>query len=332
MRAAALPLLALCACGGERTQEQPSPPPPPLGANDGAVAATDAAGVSPDWLVDITPLAPRPELVAHPPVLVGDRVIIAGSRTDYRGLDVDTGAEAWARRGGANLSQPTVFAMTDVLLVHECDAATGAPPGRAVLTCYERIDPLDIAARSAGRIHVTEEDLGSCTAVGGAWRILSTNPRSLGLLRERCLFDADLTRDGVATRLHDPPPDPERAEDVVAWIDGTPWRQVIAGGKSTVTRRDAPPLPGLTVLAASHLVGTARGAAVVRSDSSLVHDYLAAYDHGAIAWTWPLPAPPDPAGRGGPIGLTATAQHIIVFFDGGRVARFTAPWARSTAP
>jgi hypothetical protein len=327
-KGALLLVLALFACKGERTPQQESPPPPVV--HDAAAAA--AAAASPDWLVDIAPLAPRPELVAHDPVVVGDRVIIAGSRADYRGLDVDTGAEAWARRGGATLSQPTVFAPTDVLLVHECDVATGAPARRAVLTCYERIDPLDIAARSAGRIHVAEDALGDCAAVGGAWRILSTNPRSLGLLRERCLFDADLTRDGVATRLGDPPAEPERAEDVVALIDGTSWRQVIDAGTSSVERRDSPRLPGLTVLAASHLVGTTRGAAVVRRDSSLANDYLAAYDSGAIAWTWPLPAPPDPAGRGGPVGLTATPQHIIVFFDGGRVARFTAPWARSTAP
>lgn len=320
-------LFALCACG-ERTQQPPPTASEPVASADGG--ATEAAGVQPVWLVDLAPLAPRPEIVAHAPVVVGDRVIIAGSRTDYRGLAIDTGAEAWHRPGGASLSAPAVFRATDVLLVHECDVAVAAPRGRAVLTCYDRIDPFAIANRSGGRIHVAEEALGDCTATGGAWRVLSTNPRSLGLLRGSCLFDADLEQDGAATRLHDPPREPERADDVVAVIDGAAWRQVISGGKSFVGRRDSPSLPGLTVLAAAHI--GARGAAVVRSDSSLAHDYLAAYDGGAIVWTWPLPAPPDVAGRGGPVGVTVTEQDVIVFFDGSRVARFTAPWGRSTGP
>lgn len=321
-------LLALCACG-ERKQQ----PPPPAASEPVAPAdasATDAAGVQPVWLVEIAPLAPRPELVAHAPVVIGDRVIIAGSRTDYRGLDLGTGAEAWQRPGGAALSAPAVFRPTDVLLVHECEVAVAAPRGRAVLTCYDRIDPLAIANRSGGRIHVAEDALGDCAATGGAWRVLSTNPRSLGLLRGACLFDADLEKDGAATRLHDPPGEPERADDVVAVIDGATWRQIISGGKSFVARLDSPSLPGLTVLAAAH-TGT-RGAAVVRRDSSLAHDYLAAYDRGTILWTWPLPAPPDAAGRGGPVGVTATEQDVLVFFDGSRVARFTAPWARPTGP
>lgn len=301
-----------------------------MSASDGGAGSPDAvAGVQPVWLVDLAPLAPRPELVAHAPVVVGDRILVAGSRTDYRALDIDTGAEAWHRPGGATLSQPTVFRSTDVLLVHACDVAVGAPAGRAVLACYDRVDPFDISVRSGGRIHVDEERFAECAADTGAWKILSSNPRSLGLLRGRCLFDANLDT-GAATRLHDPPADTEPAADVVAEIDGATWRQIITGGESFVERHGAPPLAGITLLAAAH--GNDRGAAVIRRDSSLVNDYLAVYDAGAVRWTWRLPAPPDPAGRAGPIGVTATPQDILVFFDGSRVARFTAPWARSTAP
>jgi hypothetical protein len=199
-----------------------------------------------------------------------------------------------------------------------------------VLTCFDRIDPIAIAARSAGRIHVDEAKIDDCASGGGAWKILNTNPRSLGLLRGHCLFDANL-ESGEATRLHDPPPDREQPDDVVAMFDDARWRQRVDAGKSFVARDGGgPSLAGIGVLAAAH-TGT-RGAVVIRRDSSLANDYLAAYEGAAILWTWPLPAPPDPAGRAGPIGLAADANSIIVFFDASRVARFTTPWARPTAP
>ncbi|MBZ0235569.1 MAG: hypothetical protein K8M05_24780, partial [Deltaproteobacteria bacterium] len=266
--------------------------------------------------------SPRP---ASP---IRGRVLVAGSRVDYRGLDLATGAEAWRRPGGASLSPPAVLSGKDVILVHDCDVAVAAPRGRAVLACYDWIDPIDIAARKAGALHVAEDDLGTCTSQGGVWRLVSTNPRSLGIVRGSCLFDADL-RTGAATRLADPRPPAEPAEDVVAVIDGTRWLQVIANGKSFVTNGvGAPRLPGLTVLAAAQR--DAGGAAVVRADSTLANDYLAAYEGADLRWTWPLPAPPDPAGRGGPVGVSITDDDILVFFDAGRVARFTAPWAGST--
>lgn len=320
---AGLVACALIACGDRKT-------PPPTVVQDARATATAPAAIAPAWLVDIAPIAPRPELVAHAPVVVGDRVIIAGSRTDYRGLSLANGAEAWRRPGGASLAAPLVLAANDVVLLHDCDVAVAAPPGRAVLACFDRIDPIAIAARTAGRIHVVEGALGDCTAAGGAWKIINTNPLSLGVMRGPCLFDLDLER-GEATRLHDPPPAPEPAEDVVARLDDRTWRQRIDNGKSFIVRDGGGPLfAGIGVLAAAH-TGT-RGAAVIRSDSSLAHDYVAAYDGDAVLWTWPLPAPPDLAGRAGPIGLAADAESIIVFFDASRVARFTTPWARPTAP
>ncbi len=321
----ALLLALLCACGGEHKPPPADPPPAPIRDADDAGAPST---IEPRWLVDLSPLAPRPELAAHAPVVVGDRVIVAGSRADYRALDLATGAEAWHRPGGASLSPPTVIAGREVVLVHDCDVAVAAPRGRAVLACFDWIDPLAIAARKAGSLHVAEADLGVCTSSGGVWRLVSANPGSLGIVRGPCLFDADL-RTGAATRLHDPPPPPEPADDVVAVIDGTRWYQVIEHGKSYVTDRGgAPRLPGLTVLAAA--ARGPRGAVVVRADSSLARDYLAAYEGGRLGWTWPLPAPPDPAGRGGPVGVAVTDQDVFVFFDAGRVARFTAPWAGAT--
>lgn len=345
MRSALL-LLALGACKGERTQ------PPPAAAHDAAPAAHDAADATgagwpelrafptaqPAWLVDITPLAPRPELVAHAPVVVGHRVILAGSRTDYRGLDLATGAEAWHRPGGASLGRPAVVAPTDVILVHDCDVAVGAPPRRAVLACYDRIDPLDISARRAGRIHVAENELGTCTSSGGAWKLIHDSfaaEDQLELVRGGCRFGFDLGTES-AKRHDDPPPEPELTDDIVAVIDGVAWRQVLVGGKSAVTHASGGALlPGLSVLGAARPGGSgrdaSRGAAVVRLDSSLARDYLAAFDVSKVLWVWPLPAPPDPAGRGGPVGVAADDESVFVFFDAGRVARFTAPWAGSTA-
>lgn len=323
----ALLIALLCACGGERKQPPADPPPVAMPAHDAGAALAPAP--EPRWLVDLTPLVPRPELAAHAPVVVGDRVIIAGSRVDYRALDLATGAEAWHRPGGASLSPPAVVADREVVLVHDCAVAVAAPPGRAVLACFDWIDPLAIAARKAGSLHVAEGELGGCTSSGGVWQLVSSNPGSLGIVRGSCLFDADL-RTGAATRLPDPPPPPEPADDVVAELDGRRWYQVIDRGKSYVTdRAGAPSLPGLTVLAAA--ARGPRGAVVVRADSSLVRDYLAAYDGAGLGWRWPLPAPPDPAGRGGPVGVAVTDQDVFVFFDAGRVARFTAPWAGATA-
>ena len=319
-------LVALIACGDRKK----APAEARDAGHDANAAQNQTVSIAPAWLVDIEKVAPRPEIVAHAPVVVGDRVIVAGSKIDYRALSLANGAEAWHRPGGATLSAPAVMRTNDVVLIHDCDGAVGAPLGRAVLTCFDRIDPIAIAARSAGRIHVDEDKLGDCASGGGAWRVLNTNPRSLGLLRGHCLFDSNLDS-GEATRLSDPPPEPEQADDVVAYVGDARWRQRVDAGKSFVVRDGGgPSLDGIDVLAAAHN-GT-RGAVVVRRDSSLANDYVAAYDGGAVLWTWPLPAPPDPAGRAGPIGIAADGDSVLVFFDASRVARFTTPWARPTAP
>ncbi len=125
----------------------------------------------PGWLVDLAPVVPRPELVAHAPIVVGDRVIVAGSRVDYRGLDLATGAEAWHRPGGASLAAPLALALRDVVLVHDCDVAVAAPDGHGVLACFDRIDPIAVAARSAGRIAAPMGELGVCGGTGGAWML-----------------------------------------------------------------------------------------------------------------------------------------------------------------
>ncbi len=292
----------------------------------------ELAGLSlaqPDWLVELTPLAPRPSFAIHPPVVVGERVVVAGSRAGYRGLDLSRGAEAWRRPGGAWLSAPLVLTRHDVVLVSECDGAVAAPPGHRVVACFERIDPIAIAARSAGRIYTPDEKVGC--VVGGAWTLAGDDPAALTLGRDTCRFALELPSGRAQPRSDAPAPSPV-ADDVVATDGDAVWRQVIDAGASYVAREAGPRLPGLTVLAAGRVPGRDAGAVVVRVDASLYRDYLAAYDGTGVAWVWPLPSPPPAdGGRGGPTAVSADAGNVIVIFDAGRVARFTAPWAPPTA-
>jgi hypothetical protein len=316
-------LVALAACSDRKHSPAPQ-------ARDASAVRNQATAVAPAWLVDIAPVAPRPELVAHAPVVVGNVVIVAGSKIDYRGLALANGAEAWHRPGGASLAPPIVLSYSNVLLIHDCETAVGAPPGRAVLACFDRIDPIAIAARSAGRIDIDEQELDACRPTEGAWRVFARGPSYLGLARGSCSFDVD-PESATATLRSAHQIERPTSEDVVGYFGAFRWRQRIENGKSfVVSDKGGPLFPGIGVLAVADF--GKRGAVVVRPDSSLAHDYLAAYDGNTILWTWPLPAPPDPAGRGGPVGLTADAASIFVFFDASRVARFTTPWARPTAP
>jgi hypothetical protein len=335
-------LLALAACGDSsspppgRAVSVEIAPPRPFDAGTPPIAGwPELAGLvaaQPVWLVDVGPPAPRPEIAAHPPLVLGERVLIAGSRVGHVALDRGRGEVAWRRPGSSQLSAPLVLGRDDVALVHECDQAVGAPPGHAVLACFDRIHPNDVAARAAGRMFIREDSVGDCLVAAGAgpWSLTGDDPRALALARGVCRFAVDL-ESGAARRLDDaPPPAALTGDDVLRDGDGT-WQQVIADGRSTVGRRASPRLPGLTVLAAARFAPRHAGAVVIRADTSLQRDYLAAYDERDIFWVWPLPPPPD-GGRGGPVAVATTVDDIYVFFDGHRVARFTAPWARSTAP
>lgn len=350
--AAALLALPLAGCG--KGDAGAAPPPslaPPARPVDGAGGAGGAGGVSgagagaavpgwpelrglvlarPAWLVELEPVVPRPELVAHAPVVVGDRVLVAGSRVDHRGLDLASGAEAWRRPGGAALARPLALGRGDVVLLRECDGGVAAPTDHAVLACFDRIDPAAIAVRSGGRLHAPAGEAGACVAGGGAWSLAGDDPAALVLGRNTCRFVVDLG-DGLARRVADLAPPPEPAEDVVGHDGDAPWRQVVGGGRSEVVRGAGagPRLPGLTVLAAARVAGRDAGAVVVRADSSLARDFLAGYVGAAVTWVWPLPPPPDGA-RAGPVGLTADDRGVTIFFDAHRVARFTAPWAAPT--
>lgn len=332
-------MLAGVACK-DPPRESPPPSRAGLDASTPPIAGWPAlAGfvlAEPLWLVDMGPQAPRPEIAAHAPIVVGERIVVAGSRVGYVGLDRDRGEIAWRRPGGAWLSAPLVLAHDDVVLVRECDEAVGAPPGQAVLACLDRLDPIATAARTAERIFSSEDSVGDCLGAGaGPWRLEGADPAALILARGRCRFTLALPG-GHATRLADSPPPAPLTDDELLRDGDASWRQRIDGRRSLVVRGDdGPSLPGLTVIAAARLGGLGSssidaGAVVVRADASLRRDYLAAYDARGVAWVWPLPPPPD-GGRGGPIGVAASARDILVFFDGGRVARFTAPWAGATA-
>jgi hypothetical protein len=61
-----------------------------------------------------------------------------------------------------------------------------------------------------------------------------------------------------------------------------------------------------------------RIAAVLRLDSSLLHDALVVFDpDGKPVWCWPIPTTTP---RADPVGLAATADTLLLFWDG----RFTA--------
>jgi hypothetical protein len=337
LRALAL-ILLLTAC---RDQPRPDPAPstPPL---DGSTASIpgwpELAGLAlaePIWVMDLGPRLDRPELAAHPPLTVGERIVIAGSRLGYLGLDRARGEIAWRRQAGPRLSAPLALAADDIILIRECDEAVGAPPGHAVLACFDRIDPQAIAGRAAGRLFLPDGDAGDCTAAGsGAWSLTGADPRALTIGRRLCRFSADLTS-GRADRLPDDPGPgiPGDVHDVVLREpDGTPWHHDISTGAHRVVRTLRPggtSLPGLLALAAARVPGRGdAGADVIRADTTLTRDYVAAYDASGIRWVWPLPAPPlADGGRGGPVGLSATERDVLVLFDGSRVARLSSSFS-----
>src|SRR5262245_9703481 len=55
---------------------------------------------APAWDVKLTDAMPGPDVVAHPPIVVRDVVVVAGSRVGVAGLRLRDGAELWRRPGG----------------------------------------------------------------------------------------------------------------------------------------------------------------------------------------------------------------------------------------
>lgn len=348
MRAFAAAIGLLAACKDPPPKQEPEQPRPATGATPAAIdAATppipgwpELAGqvlAEPVWLLDLEPRLERPEYAAHPPLTVGERVIVAGSRLGYLGLDRATGEIAWRRPAGPRLSAPLALATDDVLVIRDCDEPVGAPRGQAVLACFERIDPQNVAARAAGRLFAPEPDVGDCTAApGGAWFVEGHDPQALTVGRRLCRFHAELAG-GAAERLPDDPGPgiPGDQIDIVLRErapDGLPWHHDVSTGAHRVVRgigtRRGIDLPGLTVLAAAPLDGRAdAGAVVVRVDTTLRRDYVAAFDHTGIRWVWPLPPPPDGDGRGGPVGISSTDRDVLVLFDGSRLARLSSSFS-----
>lgn len=285
-----------------------------------------AAAPAVRWLVDVGERRTAPELAAHAPVALGDRVVIAGSRVGYVALDRATGAVAWRRFAGPSLSAPLVIDPHDVVTVRDCEVPIAAPPGQAVIACFERIDPLDIAGRSAGSITAPIDHADPC-AGGGVWR-LERAGGGFHLQRGRCAL-AFAIPDGVAEPVDVLPPRgialPAGDPDCDRLLDGTGWCQLVDEGVSRVVLGGfAPPLPGLSLLAFAG--DLARGAAVVRRDATLRHDEVVAWLDGRIVWTWPLPEPVED--RATPVGVAITADTVYVHFDTSRVAALVAPGAR----
>lgn len=77
----------------------------------------------------------------------------------------------------------------------------------------------------------------------------------------------------------------------------------------------AHPIPGIVVLAHTFRAGDT--ALAVRLDTSLRHDYIAAFDRRAgLRWVWPLPE----STRVDPIGLAISDTKVYAFFDGAHIA------------
>jgi len=107
----------------------------------------------------------------------------------------------------------------------------------------------------------------------------------------------------------------------VAHLNGTSGRGFVGvlDIDATGSRRGqaAHPIPGIVVLAHAFLDGDT--ALAVRLDTSLRHDYLAAFDRRAnLRWLWPLPE----LTRVDPVGLAISDAAVYAFFDGAYVARF----------
>lgn len=288
----------------------PSPRPPSV-----APTPVPVVGAELRWLVDLGPTAPVPDLAVHDPVVVGDRVLIAGARVGYAALDRATGAVAWRRGAGPELSPPLVVDGREVVLVHACDAAV-AIPDRVVVGCFDRIDPVDIAARAAGAIHASEDDAGPCLDTMGPWT-LSGSIDALRLDRPGCALTFTIP-DGAARAASPRPPTAAPACERLA--SGTDWCQRVDGGVSTV-EVGALRVPGLSLLAEAH--AGRRTALVVRQDATLRHDVLIAAVDGAPVWSWPLPEPAE--ARATPVAVSLGSDTIYVVFDSARVAALAAP-------
>lgn len=272
------------------------------------------------WVVDLGPGLTAPDRIIHPPQVVGDRVLIAGARIGYAALDVATGGVAWRRPASPDLAAPLVLAPHDVIEVSACGEPIGVPPEQAVVACFARIDPLDIAARSAGAIVASVADAAPCLASTAPWRITGT-AAAIELRRDGCALAVTLP-DGHATALTPDPPAPtdEPGADCATTADGTRWCQRVDGGASTVEVAGVR-VPGLAVLAAAS--DGARAVVVVRRDATLRHDDAVGIVDGRVAWTWRLPEPARE--RATPVAASLAGGAAYLVFDSTRVAAIAPP-------
>ncbi len=311
--------LALVALVGCRDRDRAAPDsvalrlPVPPARTPQYLALEQLPAATVRWQVELGPPAAVPDLVAHPPLVVGGLVIIAASRVGYVALDRATGAVAWRRPASPTLANPLVHD-GELVLVHDCEGEVAAAVGTVVLACFDRVDPRDVAVRQAGVIRTAESATGDC-AQPGAWTIARA-ASALTLARGDCRWTLSLPGgDAVRTASRAVADDDD---DIVLASSQGVWRRETHGQRSYVYDVGVR-LPGLSVLA------VAAGAVVVRLDGSLLRDYVAAADG---AWWWPLPAP-DGA-RSTPVGVTRADDDVVVFFDGVRVAALTAPSASPT--
>ncbi len=271
---------------------------------------------APRWLLQVGD-ARGLELVAHAPVVVADRIVVAGSRIGWVGLGLD-GAVHWRHAASPRLAAPLVRGDALVLL-DECGRPTAVDPGLTLLACATWI-----GARDGQRLRVVPvraADASACVAEPGAWRLTATDDQPL-LARGACRFALDLgdgPSAGLARRLDDARPVADDQPDLIYLDpDQPPWeRKFIIDRTMLVNAPGDRVLPGLTVLADDPGRARRPPASIVRRDASLRHDALI-----ADRWWWPLPDPGFDRGRGGPVAVASTAAGVVAFFDGDRVALF----------
>jgi hypothetical protein len=271
--------------------------------------------MTPRWMVDLGPGADVPDRVNHRPIVVGDRVVISNSRLGYVAVAAATGAVAWRRPSVDDLAAPHRFAPHDVLLVHGCDQPVAAPAGRVIVACFERIDPIDTAASTAGAIHVVVADAATCDTGLGSWRV-DGDAGHLTIARDACALAVALPS-GTAVAIESPAPPSPLPEDCARLADGTPWCQRIVDGVSLV-EVDGAVVPGLAALAAAH--DDHRSRSVVRRDVTLRHDDLVVIVDQRPVAIWPLP--PPSIDRATPIAVAVDATGVYVVFDGTWMAAF----------